>query len=544
MPLPKPAVAACAVFLALSCVPAVAVEIAPTLPSATELEGAQARIGAIFVNVGDIFDTTKPGENKRLYRFANRVHIDTHESVLRAQLLFAEGDLFSERVLTETERTLRRLRYIREPKVRAVAFHDGLVDVEVTASDVWTMSPGLSFGRKGGANSTSVEFDDYNVLGMGKRLSIGSSSNAERSSTTFEWKDPNVLGSRWTSAASYADSDDGNSSSFDIERPFFSFDTRWTAGLSIGQNDGVLHRYALGERVDEFRRDTRTADLHFGTSRGWDDGWVRRFTAGLRLDQARFGNDATYLPSANLPDDRRLTYPYASMEWIQDDFVTSTNLDQIERTEDFEFGKRFTVELGQAAGIFGADRTATLVRASASRGWRIHPHHTFFFGANLASRIGQGNDNSLFSAAARYFWRTSDNTLFYASLQGDLGHALDADNDLSLGGDNGLRGYPLRYQTGNARGLLTVEQRFFTKWYPWHLFNVGAAVFADVGRTFGAGAIETPQLGMLRDVGFGLRLSNSRSALANVLHIDIAFPLNGDSSLQSMQFLIQTKRSF
>ena len=544
MPLPKPAVAACAVFLATSCVPAAAVDIAPTLPSAAELEGAHARIGTVFIQVGDIFDTTKPGENKRLYRFANRVHIDTHESVLRAQLLFAEGDPFSERVLEETERALRRLRYIREPKVRAVAFHDGVVDVEVTASDVWTMSPGLSFGRKGGANSTSVEFDDYNVLGMGKRLSIGSSSNAERSSTTFEWKDPNVLGSRWTSAASYADSDDGNSSSFDIERPFYSFDTRWTAGLSVGQDDGVLHRYALGERVDEFRRDSRTADLHFGTSRGWDDGWVRRFTAGLRLDEARFGNDATYLPSAILPDNRRLTYPYASMEWIQDDFVTGTNLDQIERTEDFEFGRRFMVELGQAAGIFGADRTATLVRASASRGWRIHADHTLFFGANLASRIGQGNDNSLFSAAARYFWRTSDDTLFYVSLQGDLGHALDADGDLSLGGDNGLRGYPLRYQTGNARGLLTVEERFFTKWYPWRLFNVGAAVFADVGRTFGTDAIGTPQLGMLRDIGFGLRLSNSRSALANVLHIDVAFPLDGDSSLKSMQFLIETKRSF
>jgi outer membrane protein assembly factor BamA len=544
MPLPNPAVAACAVFLALSCVPAVAVEIAPTLPSAAELEAAHARIGAIFIDVGDIFDTTKPGENKRLYRFANRVHIDTHESVLRAQLLFAEGDLFSERVLEETERTLRRLRYIREPKVRAVAFHDGVVDVEVTASDVWTMSPGLSFGRKGGANSTSFEFDDYNVLGMGKRLSVGAHSDAERSSTTFEWKDPNVLGSRWTSAASYADSDDGNSSSFEIERPFYSFDTRWTAGLSVGQDDGVLHRYALGERVDEFRRNTRTADLHFGTSRGWDDGWVRRFTAGLRLDEARFGNDAAYLPSANLPDNRRLTYPYASMEWIQDDFVTGTNLDQIERTEDFEFGKRFMVELGQSAGIFGADRTATLLRASASRGWRIFPRHTLFFGVNLASRFGEGNDSSLFSAAARYYWRTSDNTLFYASLQGDLGHALDADSDLSLGGDNGLRGYPLRYQTGSARGLLTLEQRFFTKWYPWHLFNVGAAVFADVGRTFGAGSIESPQLGMLRDVGFGLRLSNSRSALANVLHIDVAFPLDGDRSLASMQFLIQTKRSF
>jgi outer membrane protein assembly factor BamA len=543
MPSQQP-VAALAAILMIACASASAVEIAPTLPSASELEQAHVRIGAIYVDVGDIFDTAKRGENRRLYRLANRVHIDTHESVVRAQLLFGAGDLFSERVLEETERSLRRLRYIREPKVRAVALHDGVVDIEVTASDVWTMSPGLSFGRKGGANSTSISFDDYNVLGMGKRLSLGSSSDPERSSTTLEWKDPNILGSRWTTAAGYSDNDDGNSASLDIERPFYSFDTRWTAGLSVGQDDGVMHRYALGERVDEYRRDTRTADLHFGTSRGWDDGWVRRFTAGLRLDEARFGNDATYLPSSNLPADRRLAYPYAALEWIQDDFVTGTNLDQIERTEDFEFGKRFMVELGQSAGIFGADRTATLLRASASRGWRIHSGHTLFFGANLASRAGGGENTSLFSTAARYYWRTSDNTLFYSSLQVDIGHELDADADLTLGGDNGLRGYPLRYQSGSSRGLLTVEERFFTRWYPWHLFNVGAAVFADAGRSFGRGAIDAPQLGMLRDVGFGLRLSNSRSALANVLHLDVAFPLAQEPTLRSVQFLIQTKRSF
>ena len=543
MPTPKP-VAALAVVFTFACLNALAIDVAPTLPSPADLERSHVRIGTIFIEVGDIFDTTKPGENKRLYRFANRVHIETRESAVRAQLLIAEGDLFSERILAETERCLRRLRYIREPKVRVVAVHDGVADIEVTASDVWTMSPGLSFGRKGGTNSSSFSFDDYNVLGMGKRLSIGSSTNAERSSTTFEWKDPNVFGSRWTTNAGYSDSDDGTTSELSIERPFYSFDTHWTAGLSVGQDDGVQHRYALGERADEYRRNLRTADLHVGTSHGWEDGWVRRFTTGLRLDEALFANDAAYLPSANLPTDRRLVYPYVAMDWIQDDFVTGTNLDQIERTEDFEFGKRYMVELGQSAGVFGADGSATLVRASASRGWRIFPRHTLFFGANLASRLGGGNDSTLFSAAARYYWRTSDNTLLYTGLQADLGHALDADADLTLGGDNGLRGYPMRYQTGSGRGLLTIEERFFTKWYPWHLFNVGAAVFADVGRTFGTDAIDTPQLGMLRDVGIGLRLSNSRSALANVLHFDIAFPLDGDSSLKNVQFLVETKRSF
>ena len=54
-----------------------------------------------------------------------------------------------------------------------------------------------------------------------------------------------------------------------------------------------------------------------------------------------------------------------------------------------------------------------------------------------------------------------------------------------LGGDNGLRGYPLRYQAGESRSLLSLGERFFTDFYPWRLFRVGYAAFLDVGRVSG-----------------------------------------------------------
>ena len=49
----------------------------------------------------------------------------------------------------------------------------------------------------------------------------------------------------------------------------------------------------------------------------------------------------------------------------------------------------------------------------------------------------------------------------------------------TIGGDNGLRGYPLRYQSGTARALFTVEERFYSNWQPLKLFDVGAAAFVD-----------------------------------------------------------------
>ncbi len=147
-------------------------------------------------------------------------------------------------------------------------------------------------------------------------------------------------------------------------------------------------------------------------------------------------------------------------------------------------------------------------------------------------------------ARTRYFWRTSEDTLFYAGLLVEAGHALDGDHDLVLGGDSGLRGYPLRYQAGSARAVFTLEERVFTDWYPFNLFHVGGAVFADVGRTWGDSAVNVPNEGLLKDVGLGLRFGNSRSSLGNVIHLDLAFPLDKSASAKSMQILIGTKTSF
>jgi hypothetical protein len=69
-------------------------------------------------------------------------------------------------------------------------------------------------------------------------------------------------------------------------------------------------------------------------------------------------------------------------------------------------------------------------------------------------------------------------------------------------------------------------------------------VFGDVGRTWGAALIGNSDPGMLSDVGFGLRLGNTRSGLGNVLHIDLAFPLKEVYGIKRVQFLVQTLQSF
>jgi hemolysin activation/secretion protein len=168
-----------------------------------------------------------------------------------------------------------------------------------------------------------------------------------------------------------------------------------------------------------------------------------------------------------------------------------------------------------------------------------------FGSAGLSGRIEDGElRNGRLGAEGRLYWATSTRSKFYASVSGAVAEQLDAEQQLTLGGDNGLRGYPLRYQAGTARGLLTLEQRYYTKWYPFRLFHVGAAAFFDMGRTWGTDVTGATSDGLLKNVGIGLRLGSSRSSFGTGVHIDLAFPLDGGDDIDSVQLLVTTKRSF
>lgn len=152
--------------------------------------------------------------------------------------------------------------------------------------------------------------------------------------------------------------------------------------------------------------------------------------------------------------------------------------------------------------------------------------------------------DAVLDANSKFYLRQSKRSVFYASVSASLTSNLDPEKQLLLGGDNGLRGYPLRYQAGKTNALLTLEERFYSSWQPLKLFNVGGAIFFDAGRAWGQDEYAAAPSGWLQDVGVGLRLGSARSALGNVLHIDLAMPLNRPNGIDSLQLLIETKKSF
>ena len=204
------------------------------------------------------------------------------------------------------------------------------------------------------------------------------------------------------------------------------------------------------------------------------------------------------------------------------------------------------LSLGLAKKSFGSDRDATLLRASAQMGWEPGgPGRLLLFnGGGWTRDEDDGLKNTVVYAGARYYQRNLENKLFSVSFEALNSHDIDPENQVLLGGDNGLRGYPIRYQAGEGRAILNVEERFYTDWYPWRLFRVGYAAFFDAGRVWGKDPRASDLQGTLYDLGVGLRLSSPRASGRSVVHIDLAFPLNGDPSIDNVQLVIETTGSF
>lgn len=533
--------------------PAVASERSPVvdpspmaLPDDAALEAAGAVIGEVTVRAEDIFDPEKPGEDNLLFRAANRLHLETRERVVRRQLLFRSGDRYASRLLAESERNLRANGYLYDASVRPVRYDGERVDVEVRTRDVWTLNVGLGFGRNGGSNSTRFGLQDKNFLGSGKDLSLKRTSNVDRSEMNYGFTDPALFGTRGRLSALYSDNSDGTEAALRLERPFYSLATRWALGVTARSGDRVASLWERGTVASSLRHESDSVSLYAGRSSGLVNGRTRRLLYGFNYERDRLRPDLpSGAPLGPIVEERVLSYPWIGFERIDDGYITTRDLDKIRRTEDLNLGRVVRGHLGLSAPAFGGDRTRVIYDASFTQGLNPGLGQMLFVDASLAGRWTEGAaENLLLSAGGRYYLRSGEHRVLYLSLRGDVANDLDSETQLVAGAEEGLRGYPLRFTTGDRRVLLTAEQRFYSSRHLLNLVHMGAAVFFDAGRAWQEGDGAARRSSLLKDVGIGLRFSSSRSAKGGMLKIDLAFPLDREPGIPSSQFSITAGETF
>jgi hypothetical protein len=505
-----------------------------------------AAFGEVRIDNGDVFDPSDPDERKRLFEAANRLHVNTRPEVIARRLLFKPGDPYSVRIVQESERMLRATSYLYDPHICVLRVYDGVVDVSVRTRDVWTLKPSISYGRSGGQNEYSFGAEEDNLLGSGNSVKLEYSQDLDRNSLTFGFRNPNLFGRWMTLDTSYSDNSDGHNLDLGLAQPFYALDTQRAAGVRFIDDDRIDPLYDRGEIVDEFRQETSYQRFYWGRSPGLEHGWARRWTVGLTRDFEHFSPSPEPGATTLLPEDRELLYPFFGFELLRDRFITARNNNNIGRTEDFYLGPRFYAELGVLGDSFGSDRDGFIFDGLWSYGHEHSKASKWLMSTQLSGRAERdlGIEDAVANATVRFFHRQSSRRLLYASLQADVAQDLDLDHQLLIGGDNGLRGYPNRFEAGDKRVIFTIEQRIFTQWYPFHLFHVGGAAFFDVGRAWGENPFSNENEGWLKDVGIGARFGSSRSSGGTVVHVDLAFPLDGGNDIDQVQLVIDTRHGF
>jgi hypothetical protein len=507
------------------------------------------RVGELRMRRETIFDTADPAQDNPLFRAANRLHIVTREQTIREQLPFlVEGEEFIPLELVEAERVLRSANWLYDARVVPVRRCGDIVDLVVVTRDVWTILPTLDFDLTGGESSWAFGLEDRNLLGRGETLGVIYEDDVDRSGVRAFYFDPAVRGTGWRLNLDASDNDDGHRLDLNLRRPFRSLEERDSRGLRVTQDRRIQPLFEAGDRVIEFRQETFSGQLNWAKSTGRVDGHVRRWNVGLEWWDFDFDRAPGNLQPAELPEDRRAAYPYVGFDTIEDDFVPITNLALIGRPQDVFLGRRISGRLGYSPDVGGADDGRVIMEAAWRDGTRPLDSLilTGFFSLGGALTTSDSEAENVFvEAGGELHLLQTDRWRFYAALDGTWTEGLTDDVQLQLGGDTGLRGYPQRFQQGDRRLRLRVEERWYADGEPLRLFRWGVAAFLDGGRAWFSGDPNDSENGWLSNVGVGLRIMPTRLPTNGMLHVDLAAPLRtGGRDVDDVQLSVTVRSSF
>jgi len=492
----------------------VAVAIGSAVPIEQE---SPPRIGNIEIISSDVFHEAEEEDGLWVYGFANKLHVQTRADIIRQELLFASGDPLDPKILAETERNLRNLIFIRDAKIETIPRDNGTVDVRVQTFDAWSTVPELSFAKVGNEFTWGLGASERNLLGRGKQLELTFRHELERDSTNLFYRDPRVGGSRVAATIGYSDLSDGGRGQFSLLKPFHSLQTKWAFSCRLLGFDQLAPLYFNGERVIDLRHIGRFGEIDVARA-------VRRTSASavrLHLGYRKQEDEV----EGTLRDFGVLQIGISTE---QHRFLKLTHVNRFEVAEDFNLGN-------QASAFFGV--------STPSLGGEPGTSYFFFLSEQIGADLGVGHfvrgrttwrarhrrgewENSLAVFRLDYVNKMAPRRTFLALARFIYGSNLDPEVQLTLGAQNGLRGYPVFQFAGDRSLLFSAEKRFFIADEVFRLASFALGVFADAGYAWPR-PVKLSLSDLRADVGVGLLIGRNRlSATRPGVRFDLAYALH------------------
>jgi hypothetical protein len=520
----------------------------------------EAEISEIRVSHGDVFVPEDDLPARFPWRTVNRLHIHTAKVVIERELLFEKGSRLDPSLIRETLRNLRALDYFRHERIDCTLVAPDKVRVDVYLRENWSLIPIFQIQGVDNAQAVTLGITEKNLLGRGKTLSVWGRKGAEKGTTVIEdswglrYVDPRILGSWYRCALTGQDLETGEFLQGVAERPYYSLETPWSAGM-FGRHFRRERRLVRAGRIAcVFEQQDLAAGIDFSLALRRGPPVVHRLGPFYEYLQERI-RDYRVVAEEGIgvdpPEDETTSSLGIRYRRLGVDYIVEQRIARFDRSEDYNMANDLNLSMAYSAEMLGADRDELQFSVSDVQGHAFREGHFLFLEASAEGAWdGERVRNGLFSIAYNHFLRDTlfDRGPFLHTLHwlGSFGYGthLDSDRLLGLGYPNGLRGYGRDAFTGDKLFLFSLEDRVFLSKNLFNLVALGFLLFVDSGYAWDPG--ESIDLADLRySTGAGLRIALPAVSGQNVLQLTWGFPLDSDTDpLEDSVFTVATSTRF
>jgi hypothetical protein len=500
---------------------------AAALPAGADSARALAEglpIRGVVIEPRNIFEPVPSGPLGPVYRLANHLHLRTRVRTIREQLLFAPGDPWDDEKGRETQRNLRALGYLVPEEILPNPQNDS-VDVVVRTRDSWTTAIEFNLESTGGERFGSVGLTERNLFGLGKSLSFSRRREPTGVSRSVGVGDPAVFGSRVGFQFDAGTGSGGANNHVSLGLPFYSLETPTSYAIKWTRSTSVMRLYAADTVAADLDERFEETELQWGRGR-LENGTVTRGILSFVARDRRLGPSRLEAGApadfAGGEENLHLRRFAAELRIWHPTFIERRDVDRMNGIEDFDVGAGTSVKVGVAPRALGSTANEAYANLQLNLGTETRLGFGWARGS-FESRFRWTPVEAIRRVDARWVTNPFARQRLILHVEGVSGEHAARDFQISIGGLNGLRAYRVHELSGTRGWRMAAEDR----WIPHHtdtqLVALGAAVFCDAARAWGAGAAGT---GWHSDAGFGLRLATPRTSMREVVRFDVAFPLS------------------
>ena len=475
---------------------------------------------------GNSIGDTITASESFISKTGNKLHIKTHQRVVRNLLLIAENQVFDSLLVKESERLVRKNTFVSDVSFYVISNSEdsNSVDIHIRVLDTWSIIPDGSYN----AGRATLGVTEDNFIGFGHKFQNQFTWNTSNNAYAHNhgYYIPNIRNTYISSALTYrVEENKDYDFSFKIDRPFFSSFARWGAGLYLSQQ---FHKdfypandMPTGQQTVRFN----TMDYWIGKSTQISRGRTEidrttNFISTLRYLRIRFIEKPIieeYAEPVFADEDLFLAgVSLSARRYVQDKYIFNFGL-----TEDVPVGINFSLTGGfqirnhQKRPYLGARFSSGNYYA---RGYlSLNVEYGTFYGA---SNFEQG----ALSARVSYFtnlieagrWRFRH----FIKPQLTLGINRFANDGLTLNDGYGLTGFNSKGLSGTKRLLLTFQTQSYA---PWDLvgFRFGPFLSLSLGM-LGDDAKAFKNSKVYSQIGVGVLIKNVHLVI-NTFHVSLAF---------------------